>query len=102
MSGCAKKKKDILNIHTKSEGINILHKNFAGQSLPYICGQMSKVHIYSSIIYDIALFQTLKRNYAVNGHEMYCMCVFFYLCVAHILTRTVTELPNSTRFYNKM
>ena len=44
---------------------------------------MSKVHIYSSIIYDIALFQTLERNYAVNGHEMYCTCVFFYLCVTH-------------------
>ena len=27
---------------------------------------MSKVHIYSAIIYDMALFQTLKRNYAVN------------------------------------
>ena len=53
---------------------------------------MSKVYIYSPIIYDIALFQTLKKNNAVNGHEMYCMCVFFYLCVAYILTRTVTEL----------
>ena len=58
---------------------------------------MSKVHIYGPIIYDTALFQTLKRNYAVNSHEMYCTCVFFYLCVAHILTRTVTELPNSKR-----
>ena len=27
---------------------------------------------------------------------------FFYLCVTHILTRTVTELPNSKRFYDKM
>ena len=63
---------------------------------------MSKVHIYSPIIYDIALFQTLKRNYAVNGHEMYCTCVFFYLCVVHILTYTVTELPNSKRFYNNI
>ena len=62
---------------------------------------MSKFHIYSPIIDDIALFQTLKRNYAVNGHEMYCRCVFFF-CVAHILTRTVTELPNSKRFYDKM
>ena len=53
---------------------------------------MSKVHIYGPIIYDIALFQTLIRNYAVNGHEMYCTCVLFYLCVAHIWTRTVTEL----------
>ena len=53
-------------------------------------------------MYDIALFQTLKRNYAVNGHEMYCTCVFFYMCVAHILTRTVTELPNSKSFYDKM
>ena len=59
---------------------------------------MSKVHIYSPVIYDIALFQTLKRNYAVNGHEMYFTCVFFYLCVAHILTRTVT----GKRFYDKM
>ena len=63
---------------------------------------MSKVHIYSPIIYDIAHFQTLKRNYAVNGHEMYCTCVFFFLCVAHILARTVTELPNSKRFHDKM
>ena len=63
---------------------------------------MSKVHIYSLIIHYIALIQTLKRNYAVNGHEIYCTCVFFYLCVAHILTRTVTELPNSKRFHDKM
>ena len=62
---------------------------------------MSKFHIYSPIIYDIALFQTLKRNYAVNGHEMYCTCVFFNMCVAHILARTVTELSNSKRFYDK-
>ena len=44
---------------------------------------MSKVYIYSPIIYDIAMFQTLKRNYAVNGHEMFCTYVFFYLCVTH-------------------
>ena len=51
------------------------------------------------MIYDIALFQTLKRNYAVNGHEMYCTCVFFYLCITPIWTRTVTELPNRKKFY---
>ena len=68
----------------------------------HICGQMSKVYIYNPIIYDIALFQTLKTNYSVNDHEMYCTCVFFYLCVAHILTRTVTELPNSKGLYDKM
>ena len=62
---------------------------------------MSKVHIYSPIIYDIALFQTLKINYAVNGHEMYCTCVFFFLCVAHILARTVTELPTVKGFMTK-
>ena len=96
-------KKDILNIHIKSEGINIFSQKFCWtESIYHICGQMSKVHIYSLIIYDIALFRTLKRNYAVNGHEMYCTCVFFYLCVAHILRRTVTELPNSKRFYDKM
>ena len=50
----------------------------------------------------MSLFQTLKRNYEVNGHEIYCTCVFFYLCAAHILTRTVTELPDSKRFYDKM
>ena len=100
-TGCAKKKKDILNIHIKSERINIFLQKFCW-TVYHICGQISKVHIYSPIIYDIALFQTLKRNYAVNGHEMYCTCVFFYLCVAHILTRTVTELPNSKRFYDKM
>ena len=64
--------------------------------------QMSKVHICNPINYDIARFQTLKRNYAVNGHEMYCTCVFLYFCVAHISTRTVTELPNSKKFYDKM
>ena len=86
------KKKDILNIHIKSEGINIFSQKFGWtESTMHICGQMSKVHIHSPIIYNIALFQTLKRNYAANGHEMYCTCVFLYLCVAHILTRTVTE-----------
>ena len=67
----------------------------------HMCGQMSKVNIYNPIIYDIALFQTLKGNYAVNGHEMYCTCVFFYLCVAHILTSTVTELPTVKSFMIK-
>ena len=37
---------------------------------------MSKVYIYSPIIYDTALFQTLKRNYAVNaGHDMTIICI---------------------------
>ena len=36
---------------------------------------MSNIHLYSLIIYYIPLFQTLKRNYAVNGHEMYWPCV---------------------------
>ena len=35
----------------------------------------------------------LKRNYAVNGYEMYFTCVYFYLFVTHIWTRIVTELP---------
>ena len=96
------KKQDILSIHIKSDGINIFFTKILLDRVYHICGQMSKVHIYSPIIYDIALFQTLKRNYAVNGHEMYCTCVFFFLCVAHILARTVTELPNSKRFYDKM
>ena len=97
-----KKMKDILNIHIKSEGINTFFTKILLDRVYHICGQMSKVHIYSPIIYDVALFQTLKRNYAVNGHEMYCTCVLFFLCVAHILTRTVTESPNSKRFYDKM
>ena len=87
-TGCAKKKKDILNIHIKSEGINIFFTKILLGRFYHICGQMSKVHTYSPIIYDIGLFQALKRNYAVNGHEMYCTCVFFYLCVAHILTQS--------------
>ena len=33
--------------------------------------------------YYIAVFQTLKRNYAVNGHEMYCTFVFCDLCATH-------------------
>ena len=70
-TGCAKKKKDILNIHIKSEGIYIFFTKNLLYRVYHICGQMSKVHIYSPIIYDIALFQTLKRNYTVNGHEMY-------------------------------
>ena len=74
-TGCAKKKKAILNIHIKSEGINNFSQKF--------CWTESTIFV-------------------VNGHEMYCTCVFFYLCVAHILTRTVTELPNSKRFYNNM
>ena len=59
----------------------------------YICDQVSKIRLYTPNIYYIALFQTLKRNYAVNCHEMNCTCVFFYLCVTHIWTCTVTELP---------
>ena len=96
------KKKDILNRHIKSEEINIFSQKNLLDRVYHICGQIPKVHIYSPIIYDIALFQILKINYAVNGHEMYCTCVFFYLCVAHILAPTVTELPNSKRFYDKM
>ena len=60
----------------------------------HICGQMSKIHIYCTIIYYLARFQTLKINYAVNGHDMYCTCVFFHLYVSHIWTRTPTELPS--------
>ena len=55
-TGCVKK--DILNIHIKSEGINILFTNILLDRVYHICGQMSKVHIYSPIIYDTALFQT--------------------------------------------
>ena len=62
---------------------------------------MSKYLLYSPIIHKIALFQTLKRNYAVNGHEMYCTCVFFYLCVTYTWTRTVTELPTVKDFMTK-
>ena len=64
---------------------------------------MSKVHIYSPITYDIALFQTLRKNYAMNGHEMYCTCVFFYLQVrcSHIDTYS-HRVTNSKRFYDKM
>ena len=98
-----KKKKDILNIHIKSEGINIFSQKFCWtESTIFVVKCQKFTFTCITIIYDIALFQTLKRNYAVNGHEMYCTCVFFYLCVAHILTRTVTELLNSKRFYDKM
>ena len=41
---------------------------------------MSKVYIYSLIIYDIALFQTLKRNYAVNGHEICIARAYSFTC----------------------
>ena len=87
------KKKDILSIHVKSEGIIIFFTKIGLDRYYHICGQMLKIHLYSRIIHEIALFQTLKRNYAVNGHEMYCTCVLFYLRFTHILTRTVTELP---------
>ena len=40
----------------------------------------------------------MKKKYAVDSQEMYCTCVFFYLCVNHIWTRTVTELPTVKRF----
>ena len=62
---------------------------------------MSEFHLYSPLTYYIALFQTLKRNYAVNGQEMYCTCVLFYLCVTHIWTHTVTELPTVKGFKTK-
>ena len=44
-TGCAKKKKDILNIYIKSEGINIFHKNFAGQRLPYLWSNVKSSHL---------------------------------------------------------
>ena len=75
-TGCVKKKKAILNIHIKSEGINIFFAKILLDKVYHICGQMSKVHIYNPFIHYITLIQTLKRNYAVNGHEMYCTCVF--------------------------
>ena len=62
--------------------MNIFCTKIEPNRVYHICGQMSKIHLYSPIIHEIALFQTLKRNYAVNGHEMYCTCVFLYLCVA--------------------
>ena len=40
------KKKDILNMHIKSEGINIFfHKNFAGQSLSYTWSNVKSSHL---------------------------------------------------------
>ena len=89
-TGCAKK--EIHFKHTyKICGNTYFFTKILLDRVYHICGQMLKVHIYSPIIYDIALFQTLKRNYAMNGHEMYCTCVFFYLCVAHTYSHRVTK-----------
>ena len=77
------KKKDILNIHIKSEKNYYFFTKILLDRVYHICGQMSKFHLYSPITYYIALYQTLKRNYAVNGHEMYCTCVY---CTCAILT----------------
>ena len=44
-TGCAKKKKDILNIHIKSEGINIFSQKFAEQSLPYLWYNVKSSHL---------------------------------------------------------
>ena len=52
----------------------------------HICGQMLKNYLYSPIIYYIALFQTLKRNYAVNVTKMYYAYVLFYLCKLCVTT----------------
>ena len=43
-TGCAKKK-DILNIHIKSEGISIFSKKFAGQSVPYLWSNIKSSHL---------------------------------------------------------
>ena len=39
------KKKDILNIHIKSEEMDILSQNFAGQSLPYLWSNVKSSHL---------------------------------------------------------
>ena len=72
----------------------------------HICDQMSKIYLHSPIIYYIALFQTLKRNYAMNVTKMYYTCVFFYLCVTtyrHKQSQSCQVLPTySKSLYDKM
>ena len=62
---------------------------------------MSKIHLYSPIIHEIALFQTLKKNYAVNGHGMYCTCVLF-TCALLTMDTYSHRVTNSKRLYDKM
>ena len=54
---CAKKKKDILNIHIKFEEINIFFTKILPDRVYYICGHMSKTHIYSpiSLYHELAI-----------------------------------------------
>ena len=65
---------------------------------------MPKIHVYSPITHLIALFQILKRNYAVNGHEMYCTCVTAYSLTCALLTMDTYShrVANSKRFHDKM
>ena len=62
---------------------------------------MSKIHCYIPIIHEIALFQTLKKNYAVNGHEVIARAYSFTCALLTMDTYSV-KVTNSNRFYDKM
>ena len=93
------KMKDILNILIKSEKINIL--KFGSIEITIFMVQCQKIAFIAQIFVKMALFQTLKRNFAVNGRKICCTCVFFYVYITHIWTRTVTELPTVKGFMTK-
>ena len=76
IQGVPKKRKTFLNIHIKSERINIFPKIWLDRDY-HICGQVSKIQLYNPIIHVIALFQILKRNYAENGHELHARAYSF-------------------------
>ena len=64
--------------------------------LRFCSWRLMEVNLWSCQKFTIiSLLQTLK-SYAVNGLEMYCTYVFFY-----IWTRTVTELPTVNGFVTK-
>ena len=98
IQGVPKKKKDILNIHIKSEGINIFSQKFCWTESTIFVVKCKNSHL-NPIIHYIALIQTLKRHYAVNGHEMYC--ILLLVRCTHIDTYS-HKVTNSKRFYDKM
>ena len=62
---------------------------------------MAKIHLYSPIIHEMALFQTLKKNYAVNVTR-FIAHVYSFTCALLTMDTYSQRVTNSKRFYDKM
>ena len=67
----------------------------------HICGQMSKVYVYSPIIYDIALFKSFKKLCSERSLNILHVRILLRVRCSHIDMYS-HRVTNSKKFYDKM